>query len=209
MQCGLQIKNSQYLASGSTQYFTRWCTLSLRAILLVKILTSGQSNLTWDHIAEADRRFNRIHQVAPMCRPMWAHWRQLANTIELMLPSAHPSPQPKRSAVSAQLMAESPYTLQWVTLSPRIAPCYGGSGSPSNSWFLWWVQACNPNVISRFRTGDRRVSVYFTIGHPFSLKIAPSHGEIWTPTQYMIPWGHPSPQSKRHLSQFSHFCGAH
>ena len=27
---------------------------------------------------------------------MWAHWRQLANMVELVLPSAHPSPQPKR-----------------------------------------------------------------------------------------------------------------
>jgi len=32
----------------------------------------------------------------PICPPMWAHWRHLANTIELVLPSAHPSPQLKR-----------------------------------------------------------------------------------------------------------------
>jgi len=31
-----------------------------------------------------------------MCPPMWAHWRHLANTIEVVLPSAHPSPQTKR-----------------------------------------------------------------------------------------------------------------
>jgi len=31
-----------------------------------------------------------------MCPPMWAHWRHLANRIELVLPSVHPSPQPKR-----------------------------------------------------------------------------------------------------------------
>jgi len=43
-----------------------------------------------------DERFNRIRQVAPMCHPMWAHWSHLANTIELVLPSTHPSPQPKR-----------------------------------------------------------------------------------------------------------------
>jgi len=34
--------------------------------------------------------------VAPKYPPMWAHWRHLANTIELMLSLAHPSPQPKR-----------------------------------------------------------------------------------------------------------------
>jgi len=33
--------------------------------------------------------------VAPMCPHMRAHWRHLANTIELVLPSAHPSPQLK------------------------------------------------------------------------------------------------------------------
>jgi len=32
-------------------------------------------------------------QITAECRQ--AHWRQLANTIELVLPSAHPSPQPK------------------------------------------------------------------------------------------------------------------
>jgi len=37
-----------------------------------------------------------ILQVAPMCPPIWPHWRHLANMIELMLPSAHPSAQPKR-----------------------------------------------------------------------------------------------------------------
>jgi len=31
-----------------------------------------------------------------MCPPMWAHWRHLANMIELVLPSAHPSPKLKR-----------------------------------------------------------------------------------------------------------------
>jgi len=31
-----------------------------------------------------------------MCPLMRAHWRHLANTIELVLPWAHLSPQPKR-----------------------------------------------------------------------------------------------------------------
>jgi len=31
-----------------------------------------------------------------MCPAIWAHWRHLANTIERVLPSAHPNPQPKR-----------------------------------------------------------------------------------------------------------------
>jgi len=48
------------------------------------LITSGQSNLT---IA-----FARWRQYPPTT----AHWRHLANTIELVLPSAHSSPQPKR-----------------------------------------------------------------------------------------------------------------
>jgi len=30
-----------------------------------------------------------------MCPPMWAHWCHLTNITELVLPLAHPSPQPK------------------------------------------------------------------------------------------------------------------
>jgi len=47
-------------------------------------------------IAAVDGWFNRIHQLAAMCPLMTADWRHLANTIELVHPSAHPSPQPKR-----------------------------------------------------------------------------------------------------------------
>jgi len=93
--------------------------------------SDGQSNLTLDRIAAADGRFIPFRQVAPMCPPIWAHWRHLANTIELVLPSFHPIHNPNGksigSAVSAQLTAESPYTLQWVTFPPEIAPSHRGS----------------------------------------------------------------------------------
>jgi len=66
-----------------------------------------------------------------MCSPMREHWRNLANTIELVHPSAHWSAQPKRQidrfSFFAQLTAESAYILQWAPLSSRIAPSYGGS----------------------------------------------------------------------------------
>jgi len=75
-------------------------------------------------IAAADGRLNRFRQVAPMCPPMWADWRHLANTIELVFSLTHRvhSPYGKSidSAVSAQLTTESPYTLQWSTLSPKL-----------------------------------------------------------------------------------------
>jgi len=38
------------------------------------------------------------------------------------------------------------------------------------------------NPFSRFRTGDRRVSLYF-VWAPLSPKIVPSHGGIWTPSK--------------------------
>jgi len=60
------------------------------------MLTSGQSNLTLDCIAAADGRLNSIRQEVPMCLPMLTRWRHKANTIEPVLPSAHPSPQSKR-----------------------------------------------------------------------------------------------------------------
>jgi len=79
-----------------------------------------------------DGRFNRIRQVAPMCPHGKAHWHHLANTIELVLPSAtqvhNPNGKSIGSAVAAQPLAESPYTLQRATLSPKIAASQGGSG---------------------------------------------------------------------------------
>jgi len=50
------------------------------------------------------------------------------------------------SAIFAQLMAESSYTLQWETLSPKIALPIRGSGLPFNMipWHIW---AHNPNGI--------------------------------------------------------------
>jgi len=75
---------------------------------------------------------------------MWAHWRHLAYTIEPVFLSAHPNPQPKwqihnpngksiGSAISAQLMAESPYILQWATLSPKLPGLMGDLDPPFNS----------------------------------------------------------------------------
>jgi len=75
------------------QYSARSACLSKRAC---RKTTSGQSNnLTW-RIAAVDGCFNAIWQLTATCPPMRAHWRHLANTIELVHPSAHSSPQPKQ-----------------------------------------------------------------------------------------------------------------
>jgi len=39
----------------------------------------------------------------------------------------------------------------------------------------------------RICADDRRVSLYFTMGRHFPLKIAPSHGGIWTPSNTWFP----------------------
>ena len=61
---------------------------------------------------------------------------------------------------------------------------------------------------SRFRTGDRRVSLYFTMGYPAPLKIAPYHGDL-DPIEHTFPRAHRSPQPKRHFERFSCVCSAH
>jgi len=87
-----------------------------------------------------------------MCPPMRTHWRQLVNMIDLcfLRPTRVHNPNCKLigSAIFAQLVEESPYTLQPVPLSLKIAPTHGGSGHPSNTWFLGPIWAHNPNGIS-------------------------------------------------------------
>ena len=59
------------------------------------------------------------------CPSTRAHWRHLANTIELVHPPAHSSPQSKRqmdrfSRFCTAYSRKCLYTLQWVPLSTRI-----------------------------------------------------------------------------------------
>jgi len=75
-------------------------------------------------------------QLTAECRPVRCchlanmseivHWRNLANTIEILLlyPTRVHNPNDKsiHSPVSAQLTAESPYALQWDALSPSKSP---------------------------------------------------------------------------------------
>jgi len=89
-----------------------------------------------------------------MCLPMWAHWHHLANTIELVLPSAHPSPQSKRQVdrfgrSNCTAHGRKSLYLQWALLAPKIAHSDGGiSGPPSNTWFPGPTRVLNPNGIS-------------------------------------------------------------
>jgi len=91
--------------------------------------TSGQSNLTQDRIAATDGWFNRIRQVAPICpygRHTGATWWIRLNLCFLQPTWVHnPNGKSIGSAVAAQLTAESPYTSQWLTFSPKMAPSRG------------------------------------------------------------------------------------
>jgi len=80
---------------------------------------------------QTDGSPSHIHQVATMCPPMWAHWHHLANTIELVLPSAHPRVHNTNgksigSAVFAQLMAEC-CRAHWCHLANMIEIVHTGA----------------------------------------------------------------------------------
>ena len=81
-----------------------------------------------------------------------------------------------------------------------------GSGSPSNSWFLGRVRASpqsrrHHDRFSRFRKGDCRVSLYFTMGCPLPQN-CPFPWDIWTPHGSL---GQPkcSTQTGSRLSRFA------
>ena len=82
------------------------------------------------------------------CQPMY--WRNLANTIELVLPSAHPSPQPKRQVdrfchfciAHGRVSSGMPGHV----LSPNNFT--RAIWAPSNTCFLGLTRIHNPNDIS-------------------------------------------------------------
>jgi len=104
--------------------------------------------------------------------------------------------------------------------SSRQKVIYNGRPLPQHcpfSWGIWtpiyftipWAilspqSKRHHHRFSCFLTGDRSVSLYFTMGASFP-QIAPSYGYL-DPISTMIPWTHPSPQPEKHLDGFSRFC---
>jgi len=153
-----------------------------------------------------------------MCPPMWTYWRNLANTIELVLPSAHPSPQPKRQIdrfcrfctahdrKSLYFTMCDPFppncSFSWGDLDPHLIRDSLSESEPAH----------NPNGITISSAVFAQVTQNVPIldnGPPFTLKIVPSHAEIGTPISTMVPWAQPNTQPKRHLNRFSRFFRAH
>jgi len=77
-----------------------------------------------------------------------ATWRIWYNLCVLLPTRVHNSKGKLiGSAVFAQLMAESPYSLQWAPLF-SIIDLPMGELDPSKTWFLGPIQAHNPNGVA-------------------------------------------------------------
>jgi len=83
------------------------------------------------------------------------------------------------AAVFAQVTAECPYTLQWAAPFPQIAPSMEDLKPHLTHDSLSLQPKRHLARFSRFCTDDCRVSLYFTMGRPSPLKIAPSYWGIW------------------------------
>ena len=97
---------------------------------MVKVLTKTQPHTDGSIV------FNRLRQCAPNLMLSWTTRVYISNDISIS------------SAVFAQLMAESPYTLQWAAPFPRRPLCMGVPRTPSNACFLGPTRVHNPNGIS-------------------------------------------------------------
>jgi len=134
-------------------------------------------------------------------------------TYNVFSGTLNPTQSINQSINLAQLMAESPYTYNGFFFPPNLSFPMGDMDphliqdllGPPESSTQTASQLVQPVLFSRFCTDDRRVFLYFTVGCPFPLKIAPSHGGIWTPSN---TWFLGQPESSIHLDRFSHFCRA-
>ena len=138
-----------------------------------------------------------VTELWQICVLTWGHngaiWRIWFNLCILRSSQfQNPNGDSISSAAFAQLMAESPYTLKWALLSPKLPLPIGEFGPPSNTWFLGPIPAHNTNGIlissAVFYTDDRRVSLYFTMVRPFPpFKLSPSHGGSRFNTRFLGP----------------------
>ena len=68
--------------------------------------------------------------------------------VEHVLPSAHRSPQPKWQINQFSRLQSVPVPYNGVLLCLlKVAPSYGGTWTPSNTWFAGPSRVLNPNGI--------------------------------------------------------------
>jgi len=112
-----------------------------------------------------------------MCPPMWSHWRHLANTIELVLPSVHAGLQPNQQIDRFSYFCTAHGTvysgIHWHHLANMIELVLPSAHrSPQPEWQI--------DQFSCFCTAHSRKSLYFTMGNPF-------------PQNFPFPWGNLDP----------------
>ena len=132
-----------------------------------------------------------------MCLYMWAHWRHLANVTELVLPSAHLSPQSKRpiDPFSRSCTAHGRKSLQnscltWGDLDPHVI--YGSLGPPESS-----TQMACQSFQPFLHVQPQSVPILYN-GTPFSpSKLPLPTGDLGSrsPWEGAIRWGSRSPSN--------------
>ena len=145
-----------------------------------------------------------------------ARWCHLANTIEFVLPSAHPSPQSKRQIdrFSSSCSAHGRMSLYTYNgfFFPTKLPIQWGSGLPSNTWFTGptesSTQTASQSVQPLLLRRPHSVNILYNWTPLPSSKLPPSMGDL-NPHLIMVSWANPSPQPKGHLNRFSRFCRTH
>jgi len=140
------------------------------------------------------------------CRIVLNHLRQFRNYVTRV---HNPNNKSMDSAISAQLMAQSPYTLQWATLSPKIAPSHRGIWAPSNSRFLGpfsaYIQMASQSVQPFSHRRSQSVPMLYN-GSPLSPKLhLPIGGSGAHPTHdYLSPFEPTIQTASRSIQQFLH-----
>jgi len=123
-----------------------------------------------------------------MCPHERVYWRHLANTIKLVLPSAHLSSQPKRQIdrfsrlCTAHGRKSIYFTMGDPFPSPKIAPSRGGSGP------LLIHDSLNQTEPT-IQTASRSLAVFaqVTAESPYTLQWAPHSPKLPLPTEIWTP----------------------
>jgi len=128
----------------------------------------------------------------------WIHWRHLANTVELVLPSTiqvH-NPNGQIDRFSHFCTAHGRKFLYFTMGDPFSQTCPLSWGICIPIKFM--IRSASPSPQSKrhhdrfscFRTGDHRVSLYFTMVRPFPPQITPwgpSHGRPGSQSNTWFP----------------------
>jgi len=132
-----------------------------------------------------------------MCPQRRADWHHLVNTIELVLPSAHPSPEPKRQIdrFSRFCTAHGRKCLYFTMGDPFPKNCPFPCGYRDPRLFHDSLRQTKPTVQTAFTIGSAIFAEvtaecpYTLQCEPLSPKIAPSHGGSGPPckTRFLGP----------------------